>query len=140
MMGTLWDSINLALIVAYLVAVHVALHTSHNMTKQRLGNATTTPNAKPANKHSTTPTTANKQHTYAQQPPPATYATYPSNQATTLRQIISNQETPTAHYNPHTDYATNVEATPHYPTNPPHQHTGTDTTNKQKTNTSSNNQ
>lgn len=113
MMGTLWDSINLALIVAYLVAVHVALHTSHNMTRQRLGNATTTLNAKPANKRYTTATTVNRQNTYATQQQSVTYAAYHSNQATGLKQITLNQETQIANYFQHTEDVTPVGVAPH---------------------------
>ena len=120
MMGTLWDSINLVLIVAYLVAVHVVLHTSHNLTRQRLGNATTTPNAKPANKPSTTATIANKPNTYGKQPQSATYAAYPFSQVTPLKQITLNQETQTANYFQHTEGATPVGVVPHsHPTHPP---------------------
>ncbi len=127
MMGTLWDSINLALIVAYLVAVHVALHTSHNLTRQRLGNATTTPNAKPANKTYTTATTANKPNTYDKQPQSATYAAYRSNQATPLRQITLKQETQTHNYFQHTEDATLAGGPPPYQP-PTHQPAGRQTT------------
>ena len=119
-METLWDSINLALYVALLVAAVVALHTRASLTRYRLRSVTTTLNAKRERNSSTTLTIANKHSGYVRQLPYATYATYPSNQETASRQIMSMQETQTHNYSQHTDAATRAEATPPSPSTHTH--------------------
>ena len=114
MIGTLWDSTNLALFVALLVVALAALHTSKNSTQHKQRNATATLNAKRAKNSYTTTPTVNKPSGYETPPPPATYATYPSNQATVSKPIMSSQETQTVNYFQRTDDATPVGVTnPH---------------------------
>jgi hypothetical protein len=115
MNGTLWHSINLALIVALLVAVLAALHTSKNWTQHKQRNATVIHNAKLAKNSYTTPPIANKHSGLETQLPPATYAAYHSNLETGLRQITSRQEIQTHNSKQHIKDATPVGVVPHSP-------------------------
>lgn len=117
MIGTVWDSISLALSVALLVAALVALHTSKHWTQHKQRNATATLNAKRERNSYTTPPTENKHSGLETLPPPATYAVYPSSLETVSKQIMSKQATPTANYLQHTEDATPVGGIPHSPHN-----------------------
>ena len=115
MNGTLWDSINLALSVALLVVALAALHTSKHWTQHKQRNATATLNAKRERNSYTTPPIANKPSGLETQPPPATYAAYPSYQETPSKQIMLMQETQTHNYLQRTKDATPVGVVPPLP-------------------------
>ncbi len=114
-MGTLWDSISHVWFVALLVVALAALHTSKHWTQHKQRNATMIRNAKRGKNSYTTPHIVNKPSGLETPPPPATYAVYPSNQATPLKLIMSKQETPTHNYSQHTDGATPVGVAAHSP-------------------------
>ena len=111
MIGTVWDSINLALSVALLVAALAALHTSKHWTQHKQRNATATLNAKRERNFYITLNIRSKPSGLETPPPPATYAVYPSNQATLSKQITSMQETQTVNYLQHTDGVTRAGVT-----------------------------
>ena len=108
MIGTLWDSINLALLVALLVVALAALHTSKNLTQHKQRNATTTLNAKRGKNSYTTLNIKSKHSGSETLPPPATYATYPSCLVTLSKLTTLKQETQTHNYSQHIDGATPV--------------------------------
>jgi hypothetical protein len=114
-MGTLWDSINLALSVALLVVALAALHTSKHWTQHKQRNATMIHNAKRERNSYTTPHIVNKPSGLETPPPPATYAVSPSSQETPSKQITLKQETQTHNYSQHTDGATPVGVAAHSP-------------------------
>lgn len=126
MIGTVWDSINLALSVALLVAALAALHTSKHWTQHKQRNATATLNAKRERNYSTTPPIVSRHSGLDKQPQSATYAIHPSCQETVSKLIMSKQETQTVNSKQHTEDATPAEGTPHYPSTPAH--TGQETT------------
>ena len=128
MIGTVWDSINLALFVALLVVALAALNTRLNSTSYRLKNATATLNAKRERNSYITLNIRSKPSGLETQPPPATYAVYPSSQETPSKQITLMQETQTVNYLQHTDGVTPVGVAAH-------SHNHTTTTNKQTTHT-----
>ena len=115
MIGTVWDSINLALSVALLVVALAALHTSKNWTQHKQRNATVIHNAKRGKNSYTTPTIVNKHSGLETPPPPATYAVYPSCQETRLKLIMLMQETQTVNSNLHIEDATPVGVLPPSP-------------------------
>jgi len=122
MTGTVWDSINLALIVALLVVALAALHTSKHWTQHKQRNATTTLNAKRAKNSYTTPPIENK-HSGSETPLlPATYAVYPSCLETVSKLIMSKQETPTQNSKQLTEDATPVGVVPPSPSTSPATH------------------
>ena len=116
MIGTVWDSINLALSVALLVVALAALHTKANSTLYKQRSVIVTLNAKRAKNSYTTTPIVNKPSGLETQLPPATYATSPSSLETVSKLITLKQETPTAHSQQHTEDATPAGVTPHYPT------------------------
>ena len=115
MIGTLWDSINLALFVAWLVAALAALHTNKNSTLTTLRNVTVTLNGKRAKNSYTTPTIANKHNGLETLLQSATYAVYPSSLETLLKQIMLKQETQTHNYSQRTEDATPAGVAAHSP-------------------------
>ena len=115
MIGTVWDSINLALSVALLVVALAALHTSKHWTQHKQRNATATLNAKRERNSYTTPPIAKKHSGSETLPPPATYAVYPSCLETVSKLIMSKQETPTQNSKQLTEDATPVGGLPHSP-------------------------
>lgn len=130
MRGIIWDSINLALNVVWLVGVLVALIINERTMKSLKRSETTILNVlRERNSYTTTPI-ANKPSGLETPPPPATYAAYPSSQATPSKQIMSMQETQTHNSLQHTEDATPVGVTP---PSPSHIHTGNRKTNKPNT-------
>lgn len=121
MIGTVWDSINLALSVALLVVALAALHTSKHWAQHKQRNATATLNAKRERNSYTTPPIVNK-HSGLETPlQSATYATYPSCQETVSKLIMSKQETQTVNSKQLTENATPVGGRPLSPsTTQPH--------------------
>lgn len=115
MIGTLWDSINLALSVALLVVALAALHTSKHWTQHKQRNATVTLNAKRGKNFYTTLNIRSKPSGLETQPPPATYAVSPSCLETLSKLTTLKQETPTANYSQHTDGATLAGVAHHSP-------------------------
>ena len=120
MYGSIWHSINLALIVALLVAALAALHTSKHSTQHKQRNATQTLNAQRAKNSYTTTPIENKHSGLETPPPPATYAVYPSCQETLSKLTTLKQETQTVNSNLHIDGATPVGAVPHSTSTPSH--------------------
>ena len=116
---TLWDSISHVLNVALLVVALAALHIRLHLTSYRLRSVTVTLNAKRERNSYTTLNTRNKPSGLKTQPPPATYAAYPSNQVTLSKQIMSMQETQTHNYLQHTDGVTPVGVVPPSPSHTP---------------------
>ena len=115
MIGTVWDSINLALSVALLVVALAALHTSKHWTQHKQRNATVIHNVKRAKNSYTTPHIENKHSGLETPPPPATYAVSPSCLETLLKLITLKQETQTHNYSQPIDGATPVGVAAHSP-------------------------
>jgi hypothetical protein len=111
-LGTVWPLINLALSVALLVVALAALHTSKHWTQHKQRNATVTPTESQEKNSSTTLNTRSKHSGLGPQPPPATYATYPSCQETLSKLITLMQETQTVNYLQRTEGVTPVGVVP----------------------------
>jgi hypothetical protein len=113
MIGTLWDSINLALSVALLVVALVALHTSKNWTQHKQRKETVTPPVRKGNDYFTILNTKSRHSGLGILPPSATYATNNSCSETRLKLTMLRQETPTQNLKQHTEDATQAEVTAH---------------------------
>lgn len=114
MKGIVWDSISHVSYAAWSVAVLAALCISLNWMLTTLKNVTATLNAKRGKNSYTTTPIVNKHSGLETQPPPATYAVYPSSLETPSKQITLMQETQTHNYSQHTEGVTPAGVTnPH---------------------------